>query len=320
MPARSDFRAAACLAALFLAGPTSAQPTLTIFSLDQFRTDRISGESRHEILPVAVFDGAQFRRIAERGAVSEANARRERLLAANPRAQVLFRGRRIGVVDVSDTYSRGFHCTGLVVGSGAFEPDGDLPESEMRNSTRNGTTVDYTTQTFFAISGASDEMRPDGDALVAVVNDPAELERYAMDVASIEPRANLLPLGEDETRAYRLDRYDAVVVVRKRRSRVMVPFPPVSGGLPSPLMTDIVVVRTVAGERVVHPLYRSVKGTDSWGKGEPSDRFIDAFEIEQGTAYLAFHRRHYEAQLLRLFRLGPDGAATLVFEDDLYGC
>jgi hypothetical protein len=50
------------------------------------------------------------------------------------------------------------------------------------------------------------------------------------------------------------------------------------------------------------------------------DRFIDAFEIEEGTVYLAFHRRNYEAQLLRLFRLGPDGGATLVFEDDLYGC
>lgn len=52
----------------------------------------------------------------------------------------------------------------------------------------------------------------------------------------------------------------------------------------------------------------------------PDDRFIDAFEIEEGTAYLAFHRRNYEAQLLRLFRLGPDGGATLAFEDDLYGC
>ena len=140
----------------------------------------------------------------------------------------------------------------------------------MKNSVRNGETVDYTTQTFFAISGAIDEMRANGDALVTIVNDPAALERYAMDVASIEPRADLLPLGEDETRAYRLDRYDAVIVVRKRRSAAMVPFPPVSRGLPSPLMTDIVVVRTVAGERVVHPLYRSVKGTDSWGKGEPT--------------------------------------------------
>jgi hypothetical protein len=47
---------------------------------------------------------------------------------------------------------------------------------------------------------------------------------------------------------------------------------------------------------------------------------VFAQQIEAGTAYLAFHRRNYEAQLLRLFRLGPDGGATLVFEDDLYGC
>ncbi len=73
MPASSALRAAARLAALFAAASTSAQPNLTIVFLDQFRTDRVSGQSRHEILPVAVFDGAQFRRIAERGAVSEAN-------------------------------------------------------------------------------------------------------------------------------------------------------------------------------------------------------------------------------------------------------
>ena len=112
MPASSALRAAACVAALFAAAPAGAQPNLTILSLDQFRTDRVSGESRHEILPMAVFDGAQFRPIAERRTVPEANARREQLLAANPRAQVLFRGRRIGVVGVSDIIHKAFIAPG----------------------------------------------------------------------------------------------------------------------------------------------------------------------------------------------------------------
>jgi hypothetical protein len=91
--------------------------------------------------------------------------------------------------------------------------------------------------------------------------------------------------GAPETRAYRLDRYDAMVVVRKRRSAKMLPFPSVDCfELLSPLMTDIVVVSTRPGERMVHPLWISERGKDSWGKG-PEDYFIDAFELEDGTAY-----------------------------------
>jgi hypothetical protein len=318
VPAFRPISAIACLAVLLASASLGAQPNLTVLSLDELRTDRGSGERRHEILPVAVFDGAEFTAIE--GTLSEANAARERLLAASPSAQVLYRGRRIGVVDVSDIYPQRFHCIGLVVGSGAFEPNAGLPESEITDSVRGWVrdeTIDYATESFFAISGAT-AARPDGDALVTVVDDPAELERYAMDIASIEPRTNLLPLGEDETRVYRLDRYDAAVVVRKRRSAALVPGP-ADLKLQSPLMTDIVMVRNIGGEHAIHPLYRSVKGTDAWGKGEPDDRFMDAFELGDGTVYLAFHRRNYEAQLLQLFRLEANGA-TRVLQTDLYGC
>ena len=321
MSARSILRAALCLTVL-TAPRAGAQADLTVLSLDHLRTDGATGESRHEILPMAVFDGSRFLPLVERGTRSEANARREQLLAANRRVQVLFRGRRIGVVTVAEIDPQLFHCTGLVVGRGDFAPDTELPDSEMRASVwawLAGETIEYTTQAFFAVSGAIDQTRTGSETLVTVVTDAAELERLALEIDSVEPRVNLLPLGEDETRAYRLDNYGAVVVVRKRRSAAMLQGP-ADIELPSPLMTDIVVIRAGTGERIVYPLYRSVEGTDAWGKGEPDDRFIDAFELGDGTAYLAFHRRNYEAQLLRIFRLESDRGATLVFEDDLYGC
>jgi len=84
-------------------------------------------------------------------------------------------------------------------------------------------------------------------------------------------------------------------------------------------MTDIVVVKTGSGERIVHPLWISEGGTNSWGRG-PQDYFIDAFELEDGMAYLAFQRRDGEAIRIRLYRLPHSGAPAVVFEDDLYGC
>lgn len=315
-------RTAICLAALIASASVCAQTNLTILSLDEFRTDRISGENRHEILPVAVFDGAQFRPVGEPGGSAEANVRRNELLAANPEVHVLFRGRRIGTVAVSERYVQNYSCSELTVGSGQLAPDVDLPESEVTGAVRgsnNGRSFDYVIRAYIALGGSIDVTRLDGEALVAAVTDPAELERYASDVASIEPRANLLPLGEDETRAYRLDRYGAVVVVRKRRSAAMIQGP---AGLEfiSSLMTDIVVVRTNGGERLVHPLYRSTLGMDAMGQGGPTDTFIDAFELETGTAYLAFERRGYESHSLLLYRLESEGGVTLVFEDGLYGC
>jgi hypothetical protein len=244
------------------------------------------------------------------------------LLRAHPSVQVLYRGRRIGTLEVSDIYQQTFHCSGLIVGSGDFEPDRPQPESEISDSVRawfDGEAIEYETRSFVALSGALDAVRPDGDPLVVTLTDPAEIERFAIDVLTVAPRSDLPPLSDDETRAYRLDRYDAVLVVRKRRSAKMVSFPPVEGGLPSPLMTDIVVVKTGSSERIVHALWISERGTDSWGIG-PQDYFIDAFELEDGTAYLAFQRRDREAIRIRLYRLLQSGAPTFVFEDDLYGC
>jgi hypothetical protein len=306
-----------CCIALFLAAPTNAQDGPTVISIDYFRSDLVNGEPRHEILPVAVFEGGQFLSVSERSR-TPADTRRRDLLSAHPSVQVLYRGRRIGTLDVSDIYQQRFHCSGLFVGSGAFEPDGPQPESETYDSVR-ARSDEYDTLSLIALSGALDAVRRDGDPLVVTFTDPAETERFAIDVQTVAPRSDLPPLSDDETRAYRLDRYDAVLVIRKRRSAKMVPFPPVEAGLPSPLMTDIVVVRTGPGERMVHPLWISERGTDSWGKG-PQDFFIDTFELEDGTAYFAFHRRDYEANRVRLYRLPQSGAPAVVFEDDLYGC
>lgn len=324
MQAANAFRVSACLAALSVATAAGAQPDLTVLSLDQFRTDRISGESRHEILPAAIFDGAAFRPISEQGGLPESNARRAQLLRESPAVRILFRGRRIGTVSVSDIHPQTFHCSELVVGSGIFDQDQELPPSEITDAVRGseaGRRFDYATQAYVALSGALDATLLEGDALVTAISDPAELERLAADVASIEPRPNLLPLGADETRAYRLDRYDAVVVVRKRRSAAMLRGP-MGLEFMSPLMTDIVVVRagTGDGERVVHPLFRSTRGTDAMGQGGPDDRFIDAFELAAGTAWLVFERRSYESNGLLIFRLDSEGAATLVLENGLYGC
>jgi hypothetical protein len=322
MPASTILRAVAGLAAVFSAALSTAQSDITVLSLDLFRTDRISGESRHEILPVAVFDRTRFQAIAEPGVLAEANARREQLLSANPAVQVFYRGRRVGTLHVSDVYSQAFDCHELNVGSGAFEQISELPESEVTHAIRGsgeGRRFDYLTHSYIALSGALDEPRSDGDALITDVSDSVELERYAADVASVAPRANLLPLGEDQTRAYRLDRYDAVVVVRKRRSAAMLQGP-VGMEFKSSLMTDIVVVRTSAGEREVHPLFLSTLGMDAMGQGGPDDVFMDAFELEAGTVYLAFERRGYESHSLLLYRLEADGGATLAFEDGLYGC
>lgn len=310
-----------CCLALLFAASTGAQDGLAVISIDNFRTDRIANESRHEILPVAVVEGGRFLSVSEWSKRPVDRTRRREVLTAHPSVQVLHRGRRIGALEVTDVYDQTFHCSGLVVGSGDFAPDGPLPVSEITDYVRawtDGNPIEYETRSFVALSGAANAVRSDAPLVVALT-DPAEIARFADDVLTIAPRSDLRPPSEDETKAYRLDRYDAVLVVRKRRSAKMVPFPPVEAGLPSPLMTDIVVVRSGSGERIVQPVWISDRGTDSWGRG-PNDYFFDAFELVDGSAYLAFQRRDGEANRIRLYRLPQSDAPVFVFEDDLYGC
>ena len=324
------------LATSILCGPASAQPSLTIIALDFVRTDRVSSETRHDILPLALFDGTQIKRLSRpfvvpgtlpgpdlvqrnRIIAAERNSRREDVLALNPSFYVLYRGRSIGSVKVSEVDVQAFHCTGNVVGTGNFEARASLPQSDMKDSVwawQAGETTEYETEAFIAISGTASATPFDDDAIVTLIEDRVELQHYADDVLTLKPRADLLPLGEDETRAYRLDPVDAVVVVRKRRSAEILPGP-AGSELPSPLLTDIVVISESAGERVVRPLYSSQQ--DAWGRGF-RDFFMDAFALGDGNVYFAFERRGNESTALRLFRIGLNGGATEVFSDELHGC
>lgn len=198
---------------------------------------------------------------------AERNLRREQVLAANPSFHVLYRGSRIGSVKVSEVGVQAFHCTGNVVGTGNFDAHAPLPQSDMKDSVwawQAGETTEYKTQAFISVSSTVSAAPFDGEAIVTLIDDRAELRHYADDVLKLEPRADLLPLGEDETRAYRLEPFDVMVVVRKRRSAEVLPG---SAGseLPSDLMTDIVIVSESGDERVVHLLYSSRQ--DAWGRG-----------------------------------------------------
>jgi hypothetical protein len=157
----------------------------------------------------------------------------------------------------------------LIVGSGPYAADTNLPASEITRSVRgfeNGQRIDYPIQVFLALSGAIGELRADGEPLVTDVTDPAELARYALDVARFRPRPELAPLGVDETHAYRFDRHNAVLVVRNRRSAGTVAGP-ANSEIEPPLYTDIVIVRPGAGQRPVFPLSvltKSVRTHGGW--------------------------------------------------------
>lgn len=324
------------IAGALLGLSASAQPSLTIIALDFVRTDDSSNETRHDILPLAVFDGTQIQRLSQPFVVpgtlpgpelvrrngiiaAERNLRREEVLAGNPSFNVLHRGSLIGSVNVSEVGVQPFRCTGNVVGTGSFVASAPLPQSDMKDSVwawQAGETTEYSTQAFFSISGTVSAVPFDGEAIVTLIEDRAELQHYANDVLMLEPRADLQPLGEDETSAYRLDPVDAVVVVRKRRSAVILPGP-AGSELPSDLLTDIVLVTESASERVVHLLYSSRQ--NAWGRGF-QDYFMDAFALRDGNVYVAFEQRGNESTRLRLFRIGPSGGATEVFADELHGC
>jgi len=310
-------RSVLALAALCVAAAATAQSERIVVSIDEYRLDRISGESRHLILPVAVFDGTNFHPAWEWDRALGATSRRPFLLSNYRNVQVLSRGRRVGTVHVSDIYSQGFHCSAPIVGSGDYVPDTTLPASKVTGASsgrNNGRNFDYETAAYLALSGAVGDIRPDGPSLMSVVTDPDELARYARDVERVAPRSELLPLGIDETDAYRFDNHNAVLVVRKRRTEGMITGP---GGseIPAPLYTDIVVLRAGA----VLPLPGSATMHDAFGKG-PNDRLIDAFELPNGKVYFLFQRHNYELWQALLYELPATGAPRFLLEVELYGC
>jgi hypothetical protein len=305
------------LAGLLQSAAAGAQTDRVVVSIDEFRLDRITGDSRHLILPVAVFDGTEFHPAWEWDRALGATSRRPFLLGNYRDVQVLHRGHRVGIVHVSDIYSEEFHCSAVIVGSGDYAADTVLPVSAVTGASRgrnNGRNFDYVTAAYLALSGTVDEMRPDGASFMSVVTDPDELARYARDVDTMAPRADLKPLGIDETDAYRFDNHDAVLVIRKRRTEGTIVGP---GGseIPGPLLTDIVVLRSGA----VLPLPGSATQQDAFGKGA-NDRLIDAFELPNGKVYFLFQRHNYEVWQARLYELGASGAPDFLLEVELYGC
>ena len=318
--ARIAFRAIAGLSLALLSAVAGGQTGPIVLSIDQVRT---GGEVRHEMLPLAEFDGIRFRPVREPDSPPGASSSRQRLLDNYRRVQVLHRGRRVGVVEIADIRTQQRLFCSLTVGSGTYVADTDLPASEITHSVRafeNGERSDYTYQVYLAFageSGESGELRADGQPLVTDVTDPVELQRYALDVARFAPRPELAPLGVDATRAYRFDRHNAVLVVRDRRSAGTV-VGPAGSEIEPPLYTDIVIVRAGAGQGAVLPLSGASTEANAFNPGANA-RFVDAFELANGTVYLAFAHGSSATVTLRLYKLGAISDTRLVFETD-YGC
>lgn len=107
-PAAGASRAFFALAAPFLCAVVAAQPEPVVLSVDHVLTHPVTGAIRHEILPVAVYDGARFRAIQEWES-PEAGS----LLTAYPRVHVLHHGERMGAVMVSDVHQALFPLQGF---------------------------------------------------------------------------------------------------------------------------------------------------------------------------------------------------------------
>lgn len=307
------------LAAALVSAAAGAQSGPVPLSIDHFLTHPITGESRHEILPVAVYDGTRFRQVREWDPVLGESSRGVYLLRQYPVVQVLRHGERIGDVSVSDIHVQGFQCSSLIVGTGNYTSSVTSPSSDIGGITRrreNGELIDYATETFLALSRATDEPVLDDGPVISDVTDPEELERYAMDVERIAPRPELLPLGINETRAYRVDGQSSVLVVRKRQTAGTVEGPGDSR-IEGTLYADFFIVRAGAGQRTALPLLRTQR--NGLGGGTTS-YFIDAFALPDGTVYLAFELRFSEAVNFMLYQLGAISDTRLVFETVLHGC
>lgn len=315
MSAASSSRVLLGLAAL-LGSVAGAQSDPAVLSIDRHLTHPVTGESRHEILPVAVFDGTRFQPVHERDHARE-NSTVPDLLTQFPVAQVLHYGETIGAVTISDVDLQISGCNQFFVGTGDYAASVSLPASELRSIAQrreNSELIEYETETFLALSRRVEQNNFAGEAVIAVVTDPEELQGYAADVERFAPRPELSPLGIDETRAYRFIGQNGVLVVRKRRSAEKIELG--NSRIDGTLYTDVVIVRDGPGERAAFPLQGFPTTFNGLGGGA-YDEFIDAFALQDGTVYFAFYR-YSGVNYFRLYQLGAASDTRLMSESALY--
>jgi hypothetical protein len=299
------------LAAL-LGSVARAQSDSVVLSVDRYLTHPVTGEGRHEIMPVVHIDGTNYLRVPDSNPRS---SRVQNLLTQYPVAQVLHHGETIDSVTVSDVHLQSFGCSQFFVGTGDSTASGSLPASELRNSSgrrENGERIEYATETYLALSSAIDENDPEGGPVISAVTDPDELRSYAADIERVAPRPELLPLRIDETLAYRFSGHDAALVVRNRRAAEVS-----ESGIEGTLYTDAAVIHDGPGQRAVFTLQGFPTALNGLGGGTHVG-FIDAFSLQDGWVYFAFYV-HTGITYFSLYRLGGASETRLVFETGLWG-
>lgn len=317
MSAASSSRALFVFAAL-LGSAADAQSGQVVLSIDHFLTHPVTGESRHEILPVAVFDGTRFQAVQESDPVPGAISRVQDLLTQYPVAQVLHFGETIDTVTVSDVRLHGFGCSRFFVGTADYTGSARLPASELRNTTgrrENGERIEYASETFLALSRAIDENDLAGGPVISAVTDPEELQGFAAEVERAAPRPELSPLRIDETHAYRFSGQNAVLVVRKRQAAETIALG--NSRIEGSLYTDAVIVHTGPGQRAAFQVQGFPTAMNGLGGGDDA-LFIDVFALPNGRVYFAFNWWSGNGYF-SLYQLGAAGETRLVFETMLYG-
>ena len=320
-PVARSVRIFAALAALCAFGLASAQSAPIVLSIDRYLTHSSSGENRHEVLPVAVFDGTRFRPVWEWDRVLGQSTRAPYLLNRYPNIHVLQYGKRIGTISVSSTRMQPIQCSSLFIGEGDYLSSNPIPTSEYSSVIRrnyNGERADFMAESFLALSGELDETGLDGAPVIVPVTDAAQLQAYATDLERIAPRRDLLPLGIDQIRVYTFSGRDDALVIRKRQTAGTVAGPG-DIRLPGTIYTDVAIVREGPGQRAVFPLEGFPTSRNGLGGGS-LDYFIDAFSLDNGMTYFSFERQHSEATNFRLYQLGASTGARLVLEVVLHGC
>ena len=144
------------------------------------------------------------------------------------------------------------------------------------------------------------------------MTDPEELRSYAAEIERVAPR-ELLPLRVDETRAYRFNRRDGVLVVRNRRAAEMIGSENFS--IEGSLYTDAAIVHDGPGQRAVITLQGFPTERNGLGGGTHV-QFLDAFALQDGRVYFAFYV-HSRTTYFSLYRLGRASETRLVFETPL---
>jgi hypothetical protein len=314
MPAASSSRVIFVLAVL-LGSDAGAQPGSVVLSIDRYLPQPGAGESRHEIMPVALFDGTGFRRVQDSNPRS---SRVQNLLTQHPVAQVLHHGETIDFITVSDVHLKAFGCSEFFVGTGDSTAGVGLPASEIRSSIgrrENGERIEYPTETYLALSRAIEENDLEGGPVISAVTDREELQSYAADIERVAPRPELLPLRIDETLAYRFSGRDGVLVIRNRRAAEMVEIG--NSRFEGTLYTDAAIVHDGPGQRAVFTLQGFPAALNGLGGGDHV-QFIDAFALQGGRVFFAFYA-HSGLTYFSLYRLGAASETRLVFETALYG-